>query len=734
MSRHLASLVAIYCLCFINTSHLPAQLSPVERQLALRTATAPITLDGAVDEQWLTADSSDSFVQHSPAHSKPPSRRTVAKVLTTDRALYCLMICYEDGDAIQEYAGYLDNAGGDFVSIMLDTFGDRKSAYKFAVSAGGARSDARLLDDARNRDYNWDGVWFAASRVYDWGFVVEMEIPYRSIQYDPTLDAWGLDFDRWIPGRTEDIYWCAYAENEGQRISKFGRLAFDQTRPSVSGLSLECYPVAIGRMEYVRDGVYHVSPDAGLDVFYNPSPILTLQATANPDFAQIEADPFSFNISRYESYFAERRPFFTEGNEIFMASGKQHNSGFYQPLELFYSRRIGRKLADGKEVPLYAGAKAFGRLDTWEYGGFVARTGEVEYGAAETAAVEPGATFAAARVKRRVLENSDIGMLYVGKWSPSRQTGVLDVDGALRSSSWQLAWQLARSFDDAAEGGYAASASFTRSSDTWIVLTRGRAIDKRFDVSQVGFVPWKGTASLVALTGPNWYIKDSPVRQIYFYGGGGATYEDADLYTDISAALGGNITFRANYGGEINLSYGGAKDQGRVYTSYEASLWSWYSVHPRWDGNLWGGYSRSWNFTRDWLAFYSWAGVSFYCRPTGNISFGVEVNSHFEGNPDNRIEDVIINSRPSITVNPVNDVSVRLYVDNTYRHSSDRVEQWITGLLFSWNFLPKSWVYFAINDLRDLQRQYDPSGIPHAPVMRVRDQAAVLKIKYLYYL
>ena len=119
--------------------------------------------------------------------------------------------------------------------------------------------------------------------------------------------------------------------------------------------------------------------DAGIDIFYNPSPKLTFQFTANPDFAQIEADPHEFNISRYESYFSERRPFFTEGNEIFMASGRQRNTGFYRPLELFYSRRIGKKLPDGSEVPLLAGTKAFGRINQWEYGGFMALTGETDY-------------------------------------------------------------------------------------------------------------------------------------------------------------------------------------------------------------------------------------------------------------------------------------------------------------------------------------------------------------------
>ncbi len=113
----------------------------------------------------------------------------------------------------------------------------------------------------------------------------------------------------------------------------------------------------LGKATYLGNNKYETDPDAGIDIFYNPSQELTFQLTANPDFAQIEADPFDFNISRYESYFSEKRPFFTEGNEVFSPSGKQRNSGFYRPLELFYSRRIGKLLPDGTEVPLQVGTE-----------------------------------------------------------------------------------------------------------------------------------------------------------------------------------------------------------------------------------------------------------------------------------------------------------------------------------------------------------------------------------------
>ncbi|HAB51343.1 MAG TPA: hydrolase, partial [Ignavibacteriales bacterium] len=429
------------------------------KNLSLVKSDVAIAVDGFIDDAWHSADSADGFVQFQPYNGKESLRRTVAKIITTENSLYCLIVCYDDRDNIEVNTGKLDDFTGDVVSLMLDTFNDKKTAYKFAVNSSGVRMDARMLDDGRNRDYTWDGIWFAESQVYNWGYVVEMEVPYKSIQYDETLSSWGLDFDRWIPALNEDSYWCAYELNEGQRISKFGSLTFNNFTPSVKGLNLEVYPVGISKATYLYDNKYKIEPNAGLDIFYNPSPKLTLMFTLNPDFAQIEADPFSFNISRYETYFNERRPFFTAGSEIFMPSGRERSSGFYRPLELFYSRRIGKKLIDGSEVPLITGTKVFGRLDDWEYGGFLALTGKKNYSYLSHNLSEPQAFFGSVSLKKTIYGNSTLGLLYVGKHTSDGYNGVLDIDGAFRESNWQLAYQFARSFRNS-DGDFASSIGF----------------------------------------------------------------------------------------------------------------------------------------------------------------------------------------------------------------------------------------------------------------------------------
>lgn len=703
-----------------------------EKSMMLKPVNSSIIVDGFVDTAWEHADSVSDFFQLQPYIGQPPSARTVAKVLTTPEALYCLMMCYDTPDNVQAHTGVLDQTSGDIVSIMLDTFGDKRTAYKFAVTASGVRADCRLLDDARNRDYSWDGVWFADAKVYDWGFAVEMMIPYKSIKYDGELGEWGLDFDRWISGRNEDLYWCAYEENEGQRISKFGKLAFNGYRPAAHGLNLEIYPVAIAKATYIsQSGDYDVDPDLGIDIFYNPSEQLTYQLTVNPDFAQIEADPFSFNISRYETYFDERRPFFTQGKEVFTAAGRDRNSGFYSPLELFYSRRIGKLLPDRGEVPVILGTKASGRLSDWEYGGFVATTGGRDYVDDDEQLNEPRAVFGSARIKKQILGNSSIGVLFVGKRTPSHTYGVVDIDGAFRTTTWQLSYQVARSIEDN-HGSFGGSAGFTLFGERLMSLTRLRAIDKDFDVQQVGFVPWKGTLEFTTITGPRWYFNEGYIRQILIYAGPSLYYEDADLYTDRSAVLGFNMQFRDNWGYEINLSLGRSKDSGIEYTSYEASLSSWYWISPRWNGNLWGGYSRTYNFSREYLAFYSWMGLSVSWNALDNLQVGTSYNMWIEGNPAGGIQEITYNARPVVTFTPFNDLSFRLYVDNVFVRSTDRLERVLVGFLFSYNFLPKSWVYLAVNEARDRSEEYNTGGPLETSRMHVADRAAVLKVKYLH--
>jgi|YelNatPaOPRAMG01_1025707.scaffolds.fasta_scaffold02351_2 hypothetical protein len=719
-------------LLFLLSISVLAKSDRTGKKLIVKKINAEIKLDGMIDSVWNTADSAVDFFQLSPNYDKKPTWQTVAKILTTNNALYCLFICYEDKKDIQPFTGTLDNTAGESVSLMLDSFDDRKTAYKFIVSVSGVRSDARILDDGRYKDYNWDGIWFATSKIYDWGWVAELKIPYKSIQFDEKLNFWGLDFERWIPSKAEDLFWNKYEKNEGQRVSKFGELSFLNFTPSDKSLNLEIYPVGLTKATYLQNDKYKIEPNAGLDIMFNPSPMLKFQLTANPDFAQIEADPYSFNISQYETYFNERRPFFTEGNEVFMAAGRESNTGFYSPLELFYSRRIGKKLADGSDVPLILGTKAFGRIGEWEYGGFLALTGQKNYMNDSVNETEEQAVFGSARIKKQFDENSSVGTLFVMKQTKDSTFGVVDIDGAFRNSGWQLSYQLARSIKNSL-GDYASSIGFVSTGKNWWTLARNRYIGKNFDVEQIGYVPWIGTWQITALTGPNWFYDEGALNAMLILAGIYTNYKNVEGYTDRSAVFDFNMNFKSNWGYELTLLAGKAKDQGIKYDSFELDYNCWFNTSSKWDFSFWGGYSKTYNFNLNFVAPYSWFGTQLDWNASDILTLGTSYNMWAEWNPAGSLVDITYDARPYFSFTPINYLNIRFYIDNLYYSTSKQMEQFISGLLFSYNFLPKSWIYFAYNEVDNRSQQFDAAGNILPRKMHVAARAGVFKIKYLYY-
>jgi hypothetical protein len=322
--------------------------------------------------------------------------------------------------------------------------------------------------------------------------------------------------------------------------------------------------------------------------------------------------------------------------------------------------------------------------------------------------------------------------LAVVKQDATGNNGVVDIDGAFRTSDWQLAYQLAHSFRGST-GDVAASAGYTQFGEGYMVLSRLRHVGQEFDVSQVGYVPWLGTTEIVGLAGPRWYYDEGAIRSILLYAGGGVYHERVDRYTDRFALVGYNMQFRSNWGFELNLNGGRSRDLDQEYDSYSLNVSTWFSVSPAWNGNVWGGVERTFNFSRRYLAFYAWMGAWAEWKVSTTVGFGGTMNGFVEGNPSGGVEDVTVNSRPFVSLTPVNNVNVRLYVDNVYVRSSDRLEGITAGLLFSYNFLPKSWFYLAVNEERDRSPEYDPFGAPLPLRMHTTARAAVIKVKYLHY-
>jgi hypothetical protein len=177
---------------------------------------------------------------------------------------------------------------------------------------------------------------------------------------------------------------------------------------------------------------------------------------------------------------------------------------------------------------------------------------------------------------------------------------------------------------------------------------------------------------------------------------------------------------------------GESKDNGVQYRSYEFDFGSWYNIAPAWNGNLYGGYARTYNFSRSYLSAYGWMGLRAEWKALSILEAGTSYDMFVERKPDGSLEDITFNARPYCSLTPMNDLNIRVYVDDVFLLSSRKDERIILGALISYNFLPKSWIYLAFNELQERPVPGDsPAGSRR--VLQTTGRAAVTKVKYLYY-
>ncbi len=329
-------------------SFAPAGTGPNYPELSNGTTTAvpsleafylddlKIEMDGILDDPaWDLAQSGWGLRQLDPDRGAPASVPSVFKVAYDDDAIYFAMACWEDDMAnVASYLGRRDQIdASDVVSIYIDPYHDRTTGYNFRVNPAGVQQDAYLFDNG-NRDLDWNAVWDAEVHHDDNGWYVEIRIPFSQIRFKPSEDmTWGLQAYRWMHGRGEDTGWVMWDRNASGFVSRWGYLT--GLRGVTNPRKLEVLPYVLTKhvdpaAEEAEDQ-WQNSQNFGADFKYGVTANLTLNATFQPDFGQVEADPALLNLSPFETFYQEKRPFFIEGARFF-----QHPH-----FNLFYSRRIG---------------------------------------------------------------------------------------------------------------------------------------------------------------------------------------------------------------------------------------------------------------------------------------------------------------------------------------------------------------------------------------------------------
>ena len=394
---------------------------------AFRLTGAAPSIDGLLDDEaWGLAPSIEDLVQDDPDNMQPPSERTVIRIAYDDRYLYVSAHCdARVASDIRTGLGRRDNfPPSDTIELGFDPRHDHLTAYVFRVNASGVQSDITFFDDtSSNSDY--DAVWEVATRVTPAGWDAEFRIPFSQLRFSvPPGDraVWGLQVRRDIQSRGEVDRWVPRPRGQQGQVSRYGHLIFDDRLAPPR--RVEFLPFTLGRLEHRNDGTSKGGIDAGLDFRMGLGTGATISATVNPDFGQVEADPAVLNLSIFESFFPEKRPFFLEDSRIFVLP--------YNQLPDFYSRRIGqapgRLSLDTNETlvskpdntTILGAAKLTGKSSAWTYGALTALTAR-EYAtvdATSTAAdgtetvtrverlIEPRTTYGVGRVQRDILRGS----------------------------------------------------------------------------------------------------------------------------------------------------------------------------------------------------------------------------------------------------------------------------------------------------------------------------------------
>ncbi|MGH7477712.1 MAG: DUF5916 domain-containing protein [Longimicrobiales bacterium] len=311
-------------------------------------ATQPITIDGRIDEAaWQTAQPTDGFIQVSPEMGEPSHQRTEVRMLYDDQAIYVAARLYDTApDSVVARLGRRDDmVYSDWFHVAFDSYHDHRTAFAFGVNAAGMKQDLFLYNDT-NDDVGWEAVWEAAATIDGQGWVAELRIPFSQLRYNaaPGPTTWGVNFRRGIARYGEESFWTAVNPSEPKLVSIFGDLHGLEDLGTPRRIELQPYALSrLAREPGDAADPFHdetaLSASAGADLKVGITSDLTLTATINPDFGQVEADPSVVNLTAYESFFPEKRPFFLEGADIFnfgLGLGDGGNES------LFYSRRIGR--------------------------------------------------------------------------------------------------------------------------------------------------------------------------------------------------------------------------------------------------------------------------------------------------------------------------------------------------------------------------------------------------------
>ena len=361
-------LVALVTVSFM-ISGIFAQ-GPQKKKYHATKITIPPVINGMLDDEvWEEGEWVDDFTQFEPYNGKKPSQRTEFKILFDNDNIYAAFKVFDTSpDSIVNRLTRRDNADGDLVGVIFDSFHDLRTGFLFGISSSGVKYDQMYTNDGQNQDSSWDPNWWVKTSINEEGWVAEMKIPFSQVRFEKKSDEpWGLQVARVLYRKNETSFWAHIPKDSPGLIHLFGEISgLEQIKPRKI---FDVTPYGVVKAEtfkaeqdnpFLSKGKRH-GINGGIDAKIGVTNNMTMDLTINPDFGQVEADPSEVNLTAYETFFREKRPFFIEGNNI-TNFGIGIGDGEVGNDNLFYSRRIGRKphgdpdLNDGwnSDIPSYS--------------------------------------------------------------------------------------------------------------------------------------------------------------------------------------------------------------------------------------------------------------------------------------------------------------------------------------------------------------------------------------------
>ncbi|MEN8121812.1 MAG: DUF5916 domain-containing protein [Bacteroidota bacterium] len=618
-----------------------------QKELRTSLLTYPLSADNIFEQP----DSAINFIQMEPQKGMPASEKTVVYTGFDSTNIYVVAKCYQLTKPVAKIQSR-DNLSknDDAFVVILDTYNDNRSAYGFWVNPIGTQADFKINDDGRNIDINWDTEWKSYTKKHNWGWLIEIIIPFKSIKFKKKGETWGVNFSRIIRSNSETCNWSGELSDDF-RISQNGKLT--GIKPVQENMRLSLFPYTTARYENNQFENINGKTDAefGGDLKWDITSNLSFNGTYNPDFATVEGDKQRINLTRYELSYPEKRLFFQEGNEMFGTR-----------IKTFYSRRI---------QDIDYGAKLIGKLGKNQIN--VLNTGN--FGNPDEN--EPGIYYTGARVKRDILNSSSVGASFVDKRTDTSFTNSISADYLLNLGK---TWKLTGQFVSSAPGDFLSHsawfARFAKENNVYHFHIRYTELGENFkeNVNQTGFVTDDDRREVDSDLSYIWWMKNKTIKYIELESRNNMFWSKSGTlrswyFTDVI-----NVYFQNRF----NIEY----DYNNEYKLFEKEYYNYkHTFTLGYNTDEWSSAEISYTNGRNFDRNFYLLGGEIKVKPFEKVSLEYAAN-YVKFNPDTANNSTLINIL-SINYNFTTNLWLRVFAQNTTKN-----ENYYVYGMFGWRFKP----------------------------------------------